>query len=146
MKSKKYFIMTNRRKFLKTTLVVAGGMAITPAALAAKQSVKVDSTKGIIYTKDEPGMWDEKVGSHAPIVEIEGNKVTLTTDHPMSDRHYIVRHTLVTADGQVIGSETFYSNYPEAVSSYELPAGTKGKLYATSFCNKHDFWVTEFEV
>ncbi|PLX09623.1 MAG: hypothetical protein C0598_11800 [Marinilabiliales bacterium] len=138
--------MTNRRKFLKTTLVVAGGMAITPAAMAAKKSTKNDSTKGIIYTKDDPGMWDEKVDSHAPIVEREGNKVTLTTDHPMSARHYIVRHTLVTDDGQVIGSETFYSNFPEAVSSYEIPEGYKGKLYATSFCNKHDFWVTEFEV
>lgn len=146
MKSKKYFIMNDRRKFLKTTLVVAGGLAVSKTAFAAKKPTKGDSTKGIIYTKDDPGMWDEKVGSHAPIVEKKGNNIVLTTEHPMSERHYIVRHTLVTEDGQVIGSETFYPNYPEAMSSYELPAGTKGKLFATSFCNKHDFWVTEFEV
>ena len=25
-------------------------------------------------------------------------------------------------------------------------ADYKGKVYATSFCNKHDFWLTEFSV
>lgn len=136
--------MNNRRNFIKTTLLVAGGLAITHPALAAKKG-KLQA-KGLIYTKDDVGMWEEKVASHAPIVEIKGNEVTLTTEHGMSDRHYIVRHTLVTESGEVLGTETFYPEDPKAISTYELPAGTKGILYASSFCNKHDFWVTEFEI
>ncbi|NOY51366.1 MAG: twin-arginine translocation signal domain-containing protein [Chlorobi bacterium] len=136
--------MTNRRNFLKTTLVVAGGMAISSTAFAAKKSAT--GINGLIYSKDNAGMWAEKVGSHAPKVEVNGNKITLTTEHGMSERHYIVRHTLVAVDGEVIGDETFYPEDPKAVSTYELAEGSKGKYFATSFCNKHDFWVTEFEI
>ena len=136
--------MNNRRKFIKTTLLVAGGITVASPVLAAKKNKS--TTKGLIYTKDEAGMWDEKVGSHAPIVEVKDNIVTLTTEHGMSERHFIVRHSLVAEDGEVIGTETFYPQDPKAISTYELPAGTKGKLKASSFCNKHDFWVTEFEI
>jgi len=137
--------MNNRRKFIKTTLLVAGGIAVSSPVLAAKKKTGIN-TKGLIYTKGDAGMWDEKVGSHAPKVELKGNEVILTTEHGMSDRHYIVRHTLIADGGEVIGTETFYPEDPKAISIYELPKGTKGKLYASSFCNKHDFWVTEFEI
>jgi superoxide reductase len=59
--------------------------------------------------------------------------------------HYIVRHTVVLADGKVVGAKTFAPT-DKPVSSHALPAGYKGKVFATSFCNKHDFWVTEFTV
>jgi superoxide reductase len=136
--------MTDRRNFIKTSLIVAGGMAISSTAFAAKKSTT--GTKGLIYSKDNAGMWAEKVGSHAPMVEVNGNIITLTTEHGMSERHYIVRHTLVAADGIVLGDKTFYPEDPKAVSTYELNEGSKGKYFATSFCNKHDFWVTEFEI
>ncbi len=137
--------MNIRRSFIKTTLLVAGGIAVSSPVLAAKKKTGIN-TKSLIYSKDDAGMWDEKVGSHAPKVEVKGNEVILTTDHGMSDRHYIVRHTLIKEGGEVIGTETFYPEDPKAISIYELPEGTKGKLYASSFCNKHDFWVTEFEI
>jgi len=136
--------MNNRRKFIKTSLVVAGGLAVSKSVFAAKKSKAI--TSGLIYRADDAGMWSEKVGSHAPKVEVEGNTVGIKTEHGMSERHYIVRHTLVAGNGVVIGSETFYPEDEEAISFYELPADAKGKFYATSFCNKHDFWVTEFEV
>jgi superoxide reductase len=136
--------MKNRRNFIKTSLLIAGGVAISHPVIAAKNKKK--STKGLIYTKLDAGMWEEKVASHAPIVEIKENVVTLTTEHGMSDRHYIVRHTLVKENGDVLGTETFYPEDPKAISIHELPKGTKGKLYASSFCNKHDFWVSEFEI
>jgi len=136
--------MNNRRNFIKTSLIVAGGLAVSKSAFAAHKS-KMD-TGGLIYSKGNAGMWDEKVGSHVPKVEVDGNKVTLTTEHGMTDRHYIVRHTLVAENGEVLGSETFYPEDPKAVSNYELGDAAMGKFYATSFCNKHDFWVTEFEI
>lgn len=46
----------------------------------------------------------------------------------------------------VFGEKTFYPSDKEANSTYELPPGHKSKLYATSFCNLHDFWATEFRI
>jgi superoxide reductase len=136
--------MNDRRDFLKKSGLVAAGMVLArPAsALALPEKFPV----GIVYTKENPGKWAKKAGSHAPEVEIEGKTVTITTKHPMSRKHYIVRHTLVSADGKVIGSKTFQPSDKEAVSTYELASASGSKLYATSFCNLHDFWLTEFNV
>ena len=135
--------MIERRDFLKGSAV-----AVSALALGVGQNVMASegaSYAGIVYTKDNPGKWEKKVGSHAPEVKVEGGKVMLKTNHPMSDAHYIVRHTLVLADGTVVGATTFTGkDQPE--SSYDLPAGYKGKIYATSFCNLHDFWLTEAAV
>lgn len=132
--------MQDRRDFLKTTVVAASVLAINsiPRAFAAVPAMYTN----VIYTKDNPGIWKGKEGSHAPEVTVTGSKVTIVTKHPMSDKHFIVRHTLVLEDGTYVGATTFTpADKPE--SSYELPAGYKGKFYATSFCNQHDFWLTE---
>ena len=134
--------MNERRDFLKNSLLVAGGLALANSTNAFAATGKFQA--GIVYTKDNPGKWAKKVGSHAPKVKVEGKKVTITTMHPMTEKHFIVRHTLVAPDGKVLGEKTFYPSEKKAVSVYELSAGQKGKLYATSFCNKHDLWVTEF--
>lgn len=135
--------MNDRREFLKTTLAAASVLAISsvPRAFAA------DTNKftNIIYTKNNPGRWAGKEGAHAPQVTVAGSKVTIVTPHPMSNEHFIVRHTLVLEDGTYVGAATFTPvDKPE--SSYDLPAGFKGKFYATSFCNQHDFWLTETTV
>ena len=98
----------------------------------------------IINTKKNPGKWAKKVATHAPKVHVEDRNVTITTNHPMSEQHYIVRHTLVSADGKVLGEKTFYPSDKIAVSTFELPDDHGSRLYATSFCNIHDFWLTEF--
>ncbi len=137
--------MSSRREFLKTTLVVASGVAIARSAPTVASSHNT-LPAGLIYTAGNPGMWAKKVGGHAPQVSIEGDKATITTKHSMSEKHYIVRHTLVAADGTVISAKTFYPSDEDPISSHQLPAGAKGKFFATSFCNKHDFWVTEFNI
>lgn len=134
--------MKNRRDFLKQTVLVAGGLVIGNSASTLAYSGKFPA--GVIYTKDNPGKWAKKVGSHAPIVKVEGKKVIITTKHGMSARHYIVRHTLVSENGKVLGEKTFYPTDPKPESTFELPAGAGSKFYATSFCNLHDFWLTEF--
>ncbi len=141
--------MSNRRAFLKSSLAVAAGMAIGQVSPVSADSVSLP--KGVVYTKENPGKWAGKVKGHTPNVEVEGNKVTVTTIHGMSDEHYIVRHTIVSKNGDVLGEKTFSPSDAMAKSVFELP-GTSSKyvwdtatLYATSFCNKHDLWVTEFE-
>ena len=100
---------------------------------------------GIIFTKENPGKWAGKVGGHAPIITVSGNTVTVKTDHGMSSKHYIVRHTIVTPAGEIIAAKTFSPNDLEAVSIFEIDIKNT-MLYATSFCNKHDMWVETFNV
>ena len=80
-----------------------------------------------------------------PSVKVEGKKITIKTDHGMSEKHYIVRHTVVTPAGEVLAEKTFAASDAEAVSVFELK-GTYPLLYASSFCNKHDLWVAEFSL
>ncbi|MBU0960817.1 MAG: twin-arginine translocation signal domain-containing protein [Proteobacteria bacterium] len=135
--------MTDRRDFLKGSLVAASALVVGSVKIAGAE---VAPYTNIVYTAANPGKWDKKVGSHLPSISVEGNKVTLFTKHGMAEKHFIVRHTLVLADGTVVGAETFTGTSAEAKSSYELPAGYKGVIYATSFCNLHDFWVNEYTV
>ncbi len=141
--------MSNRRAFLKSSIAVAAGMAVGQVSPVSADSVSFP--KGVVYTKQNPGKWSKKVGGHLPNVKVEGNKVTVTTTHGMTDEHYIVRHTIVSRNGDVLGEKTFSPSDAEAKSVFEL-SGARSKyvwdtatLYATSFCNKHDLWVTEFE-
>ncbi len=137
--------MTDRRSFIQTVLTVASGMAIGQSITACAVP-ETSWPSGIIYTPKNPGQWAQKIAGHAPKVSVQGKKVTITTDHVMTEKHYIVRQTLVSSDGKVLGAETFYPEDEEAVSTFELSDGHTSKLYATSFCNKHDLWVVEFTV
>ena len=135
--------MIGRREFLQGSLAVAGAAAVGGAG-----QVQAVSTfpVGLIYTKEAPGRWASREGSHVPKVTVEGRKVKVVTPHRMTETHFIVKHTLVTPEGKFIGEKTFANSDPAAESSYELPEGVEGTLWATSFCNLHDFWLTEFTV
>lgn len=135
--------MIKRRDFLKGSAAVVSVLALGITSKASASQAM--SFAGIIYTKDNQGKWEGKAGSHAPEVTVDSGKVMVKTNHPISDAHFIVRHTLVLEDGTVVGAVTFTpKDTPE--SSYDLPAGYTGKIYATSFCNLHDFWLTEATV
>jgi len=132
--------MADRRQFLKTTLALVAGMTI--GAVDASADVG-PCPRGLLYSESDPGMWSGKEKSHVPQVSLDGGKVTIETNHPMSNDHYIVRHTLVSADGKVIGAQVFTAE-DKPKSTYAIPG--KGEYYATSFCNLHDLWVTKFTI
>ena len=134
--------MNERRDFLKASLVLTAGVAVGSASRSSASAGAFPP--GVIYTAENPGQWGSKVGSHAPVVGREGKTITVTTKHPMSEIHYIVRHSPVAEDGTVIGAITFAPDDKEAVSTYELFENAGSRVYATSFCNQHDFWLTEF--
>ncbi len=142
--------MSNRREFMKTSAAVAVGAVVGHVSPVMADSCS-SLPKGIVYTSKNPGKWSQKVKGHAPVVNVEGSKISVTTNHGMSEAHYIVRHTVVTQCGEVIGEKTFSSSDSEAKSEFELPEGgskyawVRSTFYATSFCNKHDLWVTQFK-
>lgn len=135
--------MKNRRDFMKSSLVASAGVL---AATAIPAIAKENSVKNIFaYSASEPGRWEGKAGSHAPVVTVDGNKVTIETKHGMEEMHYIVKHSLVTSSGEVLGEQVFFPKDKKAVSTYEIKE--KGmQLFALSFCNLHDLWVSEFSV
>lgn len=136
--------MPQKRTFLKLALGAVVGLMATPISRVRAASAQAPWA-GLIYTATDPGRWNGKEGSHAPNVKIDGRRVVVTTPHGMSKAHFIVRHTLVSASGTVLGEKTFqYTD--SAVSSFDLPEEARGTLYATSFCNQHDLWVTSFDV
>ncbi|MDF1881797.1 twin-arginine translocation signal domain-containing protein [Sulfurimonas sp. MAG313] len=134
--------MNNRRNFMKTSLVASAGiMAAVSTSMACP-----DQPKNIFaYSKDNEGRWKGKSGSHAPVIGTENSKITVETKHGMSERHYIVKHSIITAEGEVLGEHVFTKIDKKAISSYDIK-GKHEKLYALSFCNLHDLWVTEFTI
>jgi len=132
--------MNDRRSFLKSALALAAGMSLGTGSAWADTG---PFPSGVVYTAEDPGMWAAKVAIHVPLVSVEGETVTLRTDHPMSPDHFIVRHTVVRADGVVVGFQVFT---PEGSPVSVHTIDRKGEYYATSFCNLHDFWVARFTV
>lgn len=133
--------MQKRRDFLKTSLVTSAGLV---AATVLPASAVEDSKANIFaYTQDHQGRWEGKAGSHAPVITIEGNKVTVETKHGMSEAHYIVKHSLLDSSGNVLGEQVFFPRDAKAISTYVIE-GKYSEIYALSFCNIHDLWVTKF--
>lgn len=131
----------NRRTFIRTSAAVAA----TASVVGAGNVFASSSTSGIIYSASDEGKWKGKNGSHAPMIHVGGSNVHVMTKHGMSEKHFIVRHTLIAEDGTVLGSKTFTPT-DKPNSTFTLPEGYTGKLTATSFCNLHDLWVTETTV
>lgn len=134
--------MQKRRDFIKTSLVASAGLvaAVLPASAS-------DNTEANIFTysQEHQGRWEGKAGSHAPVITLDGNKVTMETKHGMSDAHYIVKHSLLDKNGKVLGEQVFYPHDKQAISTFVVE-GKHNELYALSFCNIHDLWVTKFSV
>jgi superoxide reductase len=136
-------MFNERRTFLKSFAgLSAAGVATALLPTAASASSMLN---GIVYTRGSPGRWSGKVESHLPQVVVQGGLAFVETPHGMSPGHYIVRHTLATAAGEVVGEQTFAPSDPRALSQFQLPPGERS-FYVTSFCNLHDLWVSAFTV
>ena len=134
--------MNNRRNFMKTSLVASAGVV---AAVSSSMACPNTPKNIFAYSTDNQGRWKGKAGSHAPVVTTADGKITVETKHGMSDTHYIVKHSVITEEGEVLGESVFFPSDKKAISSYAIK-GKHTKLYALSFCNLHDLWVTEFTV
>lgn len=136
--------MKTRRDFMKTSALATVGVLASTAIPAMAEEAGVKSI--FAYSAANPGRWEGKAGSHAPVATVEGTKVTLETKHGMGEMHYIVKHTIVTEDGEVLGEQVFFPKTDKkAISVHEIK-GKHKKLYALSFCNLHDLWVSEFSL
>jgi len=136
--------LENRREFLKSSVLTTAAVGSVLLSSNSLAQSNVTLPAGIVYTKENPGKWAKKVSGHVPKVTVNGNKIKVETNHGMSKKHYIVRHTIVASTGEVLAEKTF-SPDDEALSEFIINSNHK-ELFATSFCNKHDMWVEAFSV
>ncbi|SDK82062.1 superoxide reductase [Maridesulfovibrio ferrireducens] len=135
--------MTSRRKFMAMSAAAVAGTLLAGGSASADD--ELEFPYNVAFTKKHQGHWEGKAGSHVPEIEVTDTEIIITTPHPMSESHYIVRHTLVDSKGNPIGAHTFAPTDKYAVSRYPRPSKGK-KFYATSFCNLHDLWVEKFKI
>jgi len=141
----------DRRSFIRIGMAGAATGIIAPKiVLAGSLNNKISSNDmagGLYYTKDSPGRWKKKAGSHSPILEKTDSGIQVVTGHPMKPNdHWIVKHILLDKDFNFI-DEKFFNPAKEntAISNFDLK-GQTDVVYALSVCNKHDSWLTALEV
>ena len=86
-----------------------------------------------------PGTTDAAVEKHVPVVQAEGNKVTVSVGsvtHPMLPEHYIEWIVLVTDKGI---QKKLLKPGEEPKAEFALLDGEK-VLNAFEFCNLHRLW------
>jgi superoxide reductase len=91
----------------------------------------------------EPNTSDGATEKHAPVIETDGNHVTVKVGsvfHPMSEEHSITWVSLYTTAGSLmrvnLGTDC------EPVAHFTLEEGDSPKA-AYAYCNLHGFWKTE---
>ena len=100
---------------------------------------------GEIFTRDAPGKWEGKQGSHVPVSEkAEDGSVTVKVPHVMKkgededEDHWIELVFVTNADGEVAACAKFTPTDAEAVITFKPEEGKEYTPYG--FCNKHGLW------
>ncbi len=140
----------HRRSFIRIAVAGAATGIIAPEfVLAGTMGSKISTNMagGVFYTKESPGRWAKKAGSHSPILEKVEDGVRVVTGHPMKENdHWIIKHVLLDNDFKFITENMFNpSKDKAAISNFSL-FGQKGVVYALSVCNIHDSWLTMLEI
>ena len=107
--------------------------------LAAISFQSCKTTKTLAKDTLEPGAPDAAVEKHVPVVNVEGNKVSVSVGsvaHPMLPEHYIEWVILVTDKG--IQKKQFKPG-DEPKAEFALLDGEK-VITAYEFCNLHKLW------
>ena len=93
---------------------------------------------GETMTELEPNTVDAAVEKHVPVVEKDGNKVTVRVgevDHPMTPEHFINWIALDTGDTLYLKNLT-----PEDAPKAEFILSEDKEFTAYAYCNLHGLW------
>jgi superoxide reductase len=149
----------NRRSFVRLGIVGVTSSIFIPKIVLSKasetekisQSLEAINNPvmagGLYYTKDSPGRWEKKAGSHSPILSKTDSGIRVLTAHPMNEGdHWIIKHVLLDSDFKFIEENIFDPEKDKAAKSEFKLTDQKGVVYALSVCNKHDTWVNVLEI
>jgi len=135
--------MQGRRDFLKSSAVIA---AVALAGERRRSQTAGKFPPGLVYTKDAPGRWAGREGTHVPKAFAGREEPQGPEPHGMSEKHY-VKHTVLTTEGKLIGERTFAPTDHDRrilVSAARRVQGDASGSRASA--NIHDLWLTEFTV
>ena len=141
----------NRRSLIRIGIASATAGIIAPkivlASTARQKISENDMSGGVYYTKESPGRWSKKAGSHSPILEKTDTGVRVITSHPMKQgEHWIIKHVLLDKNFNFIAENIFDpSKDKAAISNFNL-TGQPDTIYALSVCNLHDSWLTMLKI
>jgi superoxide reductase len=126
----------------------AGSVFMPREIMAAGQRAALNSAMagGLYYTRENPGRWTKKIGGHLPTIERAGNKIEITTGHPMEGyQHYIVKHIVLDENFRFVAETRFDPIKDAPVSSHDISRLRK-IVYVASMCNIHDVWLNALEL
>lgn len=139
----------------RRTLFRMGLLGVTTAVFAPRVVLASESPHNpfksplagsVFYTKDMPGRWAGKQGGHVPAIERSGNRIEVTTGHPMDGfNHYIVKHMILDEHFKFVREVMFNPGKDAPISQHDI-GSLKNAVYALSMCNKHDVWLNALEL
>ncbi|MFK7827336.1 MAG: desulfoferrodoxin family protein [Oligoflexales bacterium] len=99
-----------------------------------------------IYTQESPGRWAGKEAGHLPNVSMEGSILLVTTEHAMTEEHYISKHQVIDELGTVLNEKLFNpAEDTDATSRFRVERPAVGSNFIVlSHCNLHGIWQKEF--
>lgn len=86
-----------------------------------------------------PGTSDGAQEKHVPVVDVDGNKVTVyvgAIEHPMTEAHYIQWIAIETTNG----SQRSYLSYTNEPKAEFILADGEELVAAYEYCNLHGLW------
>jgi superoxide reductase len=140
-------VQMDRRSILRLGAVTGAGLfgpVIIPGLSRAEKfdEFQTPLAGSVFYTKEHPGRWAKKAPGHLPMIERRGDRIRVTTHHPMTGyKHYIIKHMLLDEDFHYVREKVFDPGADKPVSEYDI-SGLKRELYAISMCNLHDTWIS----
>ena len=140
----------DRRSLLRFTVAGAAVGIVAPRSVLAGSTtfnpLRAPMAGALYYTEDAPGRWSKKVDGHLPRFEREGNIIEVATGHEMNGfEHYIVKHQVFDQDFKLIAEKMFDPATDAPISRHDI-SGHGGRVYALSFCNKHDAWLNALDI
>ncbi|PHS70059.1 MAG: hypothetical protein COB22_08420 [Cycloclasticus sp.] len=138
----------DRRSFIRLSAAGTAAGIIAPTSVLATSS---SMAGGLYYTKDAPGRWSKKVGSHLPLISTSKNgsstAIEVVTPHGMTGyEHYIVKHMILNEKFEFVAETMFDPTKDKSpISQYDL-GSYSGRIHVLSVCNKHDTWLNIADV
>ncbi|MBD3318130.1 MAG: desulfoferrodoxin [Chitinivibrionales bacterium] len=96
---------------------------------------------GQTMTKLEPNKTDAATEKHVPVIERDGNRVTVKVGeapHPMTKEHYILFVEVMAGDK--VYRHDFKEGDEKAEAEFLIEAQD---IAARAFCNLHSFWSSK---
>jgi len=148
----------SRRKLLQGSVVALAGVA---AAMTSATSVADSNSNdlglfGAINRVKDPAAPSGLEKKHAPVITAPatatlGTRVSVrvqvgSSEHPMTDAHWIERLRLFTAAGQPLADLSFARTGVAPVVTIELPLQEATTLVAQAVCNLHGIWESRHHI